>query len=86
MGVVGGGGIWLCLEPLGVSLSCLPLALRKVTRGGRCTQVETPAYHSWPGGGGAADGRSCCRAVSAVGHCLHTCPRSSLSSRWQKNL
>ena len=56
-------------------LSCLPLALWKVTRGGRCPQVETPEYHSWPG---ATDGRSCCRAVSAVGHCLHTCPRSSL--------
>lgn len=64
-------------------LSSLPLALRKVTRGARCTQVETPAYHSWPG---TADGRSCCRAVSTVGHCLHMCPRSSLSYCWQENL
>lgn len=64
-------------------LSSLPLALRKVTRGARCTQVGTPAYHSWPG---TAAGRSCCRAVSAVGRRLHTCPRSSLSYRWRENL
>lgn len=31
-------------------LSCVSLALRKVTRRGRCPQVETPAYHSWLGG------------------------------------
>lgn len=79
---VGGEGAMALFRATG-RLSSLPLALRKVTRGARCTQVETPADHSWPG---TAAGRSCCRAVSAVGRCLHTCPRSSLSYCWQENL
>lgn len=79
---VWGGGATALFRATG-RLSSLPLALRKVTRGARCTQVETPAYHSWPG---TAAGCSCCRAVSAVGRCLHTCPRSPLSCCWQENL
>lgn len=77
-----GGGATALFRATG-RLSSLPSALRKVTRGARCTQVGTPAYHSRPG---RAAGRSCCRAVSAVGRCLHTCPRSSLSSCWPENL